>query len=60
MIQTTDLQQLVARLKRESEAAKAMMIEYGLMPRKTRKGTRKAHLPVRREAEPDTGRTTSA
>lgn len=32
MIKTMDLQQFIVRLKTESEAAKALMIEYGLMP----------------------------
>src|ERR1700722_16572772 len=40
MIKTTDLQQLINRLKHESEAAKALMIEYGLMPRKNRNSAR--------------------
>jgi hypothetical protein len=60
MIKTTDLQQLINRLKRESEAAKALMIEYGLVPRKNRNSTRPAGLRVRRATGPTTGRTTSA
>jgi hypothetical protein len=59
MIETTDLQQLVTRLKNESEAAKALMIEYGLMPFKKRNSTRNARLPVRHSARRDTRQTTS-
>jgi hypothetical protein len=60
MIKTTDLQQLVNRLKHESEAAQALMIEYGLLPRKHRNGTRPARRAGRHVAEAATGRATSA
>lgn len=60
MIKTTDLQQLINRLKHESEAAKALMIEYGLLPRKNRNSARPARLPVRRATGPAAGRATSA
>jgi hypothetical protein len=52
MIKTMDLQQLIVRLKTESEAAKALMIEYGLMPRPTEGAApnrpRDTRRPVRR------------
>ena len=56
MIKTMDLQQFIVRLKTESEAAKALMIEYGLMPRQGERvvpnRARTMRRPVRRAAAP--------